>query len=119
MPLPWPRHIAILAAIHRRVRDRLARRPCWSDIFREVDEEFRRERLEQLWTRHRFTLIALAIVAVAGVGGWRGYQWWEAKKAAEAGAQFEAAVSLAAQGKYDEAVSGFGELRAAGTPGHP
>src|ERR1700746_1831359 len=118
MPLPWPRHIAILAAIHRRVRDRLARRPCVSDIFREVDEEVRRERLEQLWTRHRFTLIALAIVAGAGVGGGCGYQWWEEKKAAEAGAQFEAALALAEQGKHEEAEAAFGKIVAEGTSGY-
>ena len=81
-----------------------------TDIFHEVDEEVRRERLEQLWTRHRFSLIALAIVVVAGVGGWRGYQWWEAKKAAEAGAQFEAALALAEQGKHEEAEAAFGKI---------
>lgn len=89
-----------------------------SDIFREVDEEVRRERLEQLWKRHRFALIALAVVIVAGVGGWRGYQWWQAKKSAEAGAQFEAGLTLAEQGKHEDAEAAFGRIVADGTSGY-
>lgn len=89
-----------------------------SDIFREVDEEVRRERLERLWTRYRFVLIALATVIVVGVGGWRGYQWWQAKMAAEAGGQFEAALALAEQGKHEEAQAAFGKIVAEGTSGY-
>ena len=70
-----------------------------SDIFQEVDEEVRRERLMQLWKRYGNFVIAAAIVLVLGVGGWRGYQWWEAKKAAEAGGAFNSAVELLDTGK--------------------
>ena len=89
-----------------------------SDIFREVDEEVRREQFQRLWERYGNLIIALAILIVAGVGGWRAYQWWEAKKAAEAGSQFEAAISLAEQGKYDEAGAAFDKLGATGTAGY-
>ena len=44
-------------------------------------------------------LIAGCVLLVIAVGGWRAYNWYEAKKAAEAGAAFEAAVVLAEQGK--------------------
>jgi hypothetical protein len=89
-----------------------------SDIFREVDEDVRRERLQQLWDRYGNLLIVLAVLIVAGVAAWRGYQWWEAKKAAEAGAQFEAAVTLSEQGKHDEAEAGFEKLASSGTAGY-
>ena len=49
-----------------------------SDIFQEVDEEVRRERLMQLWKRYGNFVIAAAVIVVLGVGGWRGYQWWDA-----------------------------------------
>ncbi len=62
-----------------------------SDIFREVDEEVRREKLKQLWERHSNLIVALALLIVLGVGGWRGYDWWETRKSAESGAAFEAA----------------------------
>ena len=74
-----------------------------SDIFSEVDEEVRRERLQKLWERYGVYLIAACVLLVAVVGGWRGYEWYEAKKAAEAGASFEAAIALADQGKIGRA----------------
>ena len=70
-----------------------------SDIFNEVDEEVRRERLQALWKRYGNLILAILILAVAAVGGWRGYQYWEAKKAAAAGAAYDAAVTLADEGK--------------------
>jgi hypothetical protein len=86
-----------------------------SDIFREVDEEVRREQLKKLWDRYGFLVIALAVLIVAAVGGWRAYEWWEAKKAAEAGAAFEAAATLAEQGKHEEAEAAFARLTTGGT----
>lgn len=87
-----------------------------ADIFHEVDEEVRREQLKKLWDRYSIYLIALAILIVAGIGAWRGYEWWEAKKAAAAGAQFEAAVGLSEAGKHAEAEAAFNQV-AADAPG--
>lgn len=78
-----------------------------ADIFHEVDEEVRREQLKKLWDRYSIVLIAAAVLIVAGIGGWRGYEWWMAKRSAEAGAQFEAAMTLAEQGKHAEAEAAF------------
>jgi hypothetical protein len=89
-----------------------------SDIFQEVDEEVRRERLEQLWKRYGNLIIAVAIVILAGIGGWRGYEYWEQRKAAEAGAAFEAASSLADEGKHSEAEAAFAKLATEGTTGY-
>jgi hypothetical protein len=81
-----------------------------ADIFQEVDEEVRREQLKKLWQRYSHYLIAACILVLAGVGGWRGYNWWENKKAAEAGAAFEAAVTLSEQGKHQEAEAAFAKI---------
>ena len=81
-----------------------------ADIFHEVDEEVRREQLKKLWDRYNIVLIAAAILIVAGIGAWRGYEWYIAKKAAEAGAQFEAAVTLSEQGKQAEAEAAFAKV---------
>jgi hypothetical protein len=86
-----------------------------SDIFHEVDEEVRREQLKKLWERYGGLFIAALVLLVAGVGGWRGYEWWEAKKAAEAGAAFEAAAQLGEQGKHEEAEAAFAKVAAEGT----
>ena len=89
-----------------------------ADIFQEVDEEVRRERLLQLWQRYGNVLIALCILIVAAVGGWRGYEWWQNRKAAESGAAFENAVQLAEAGKHQEAEAAFAKLAADGSAGY-
>ena len=89
-----------------------------SDIFREIDEEVRRERLNKLWEQYGNVAIAVALLLVIGIGGWRLYQWWEARQAAEAGRQFEIAVQLSEQGKHDEAAAAFTKLAAEGTAGY-
>jgi hypothetical protein len=83
-----------------------------SDIFREVDEEVRREQLKQLWERYGTLLIAACVLLVVAVGGWRAYEWWEAQKAAEAGTAFLAATQLADEGKHKEAEEAFAKLAA-------
>jgi hypothetical protein len=74
-----------------------------TDIFQEVNEEVRREQLKKLWERYGGYLIAAGIMVVIGVGAWRGYEWWQAKQAAQSGAAFELATSdrKAAVAAYD------------------
>jgi hypothetical protein len=83
-----------------------------SELFDEVDEEVRREQLKKLWEQYSLYIIAAAILIVAAVGGWRGYQYLEAKKAAEAGDAFNKAVELSEQSKHAEAETAFADLAA-------
>ena len=89
-----------------------------SDIFHEVDEEVRREQLKKLWDRYGSYVVAAAFLLVAAVAAWRGYMWWEGKKAAESGAAFEAASTLAETGKRSEAEAAFAKIAADGTSGY-
>ncbi len=89
-----------------------------TDIFNEVDEEVRRERLKKLWERYGVHLIALCVLIVVGVGAWRGYEWWQGKQAAQSGAAFEQAVELAQAGKHQEAEAAFAKLANSGTAGY-
>ena len=86
-----------------------------SDIFHEVDEEVRREQLKKLWDRYGSLVIAACVLLVVAVGGWRAYEWWEAKKAAEAGTAFQAAITLAGENKNKEAEEAFAKLAGTGT----
>jgi hypothetical protein len=81
-----------------------------SELFNEVDEDLRREQLKRLWDKYSLLIIAVAILVVVGVGGWRGYSYIEAKKAAEAGAAFDRAADLADQNKHAEAEAAFTKL---------
>ena len=89
-----------------------------ADIFQEVDEEVRRERLNKLWQRYGSFVIAACVLVIAGVAAWRGYEYWLTKKAGESGAAFEAAVTLAEAGKHQEAEAAFAKLAADGTAGY-
>ena len=71
-----------------------------ADIFQEVDEEVRREQLQKLWERYGNFVIAALRSHRRRVGGWRGYEWWQAKKAAESGAAFEPRCRSPQAGKH-------------------
>jgi hypothetical protein len=81
-----------------------------ADIFHEVDEEVRRERLKKLWDRFGPYVLVVALLIVVGIGGWRAYEYWQLQKAAEASTQFEAAMALADAGKQAEAEAAFAKL---------
>jgi len=89
-----------------------------SDIFTEVDEEVRREQLKKLWDKYGNYAVAAAVLLVLAIGGWRGWEYMEAKKAAEAGAAYDAAADFAEQGKLPDAEAAFGKLATEGTPGY-
>jgi hypothetical protein len=89
-----------------------------SELFDEVDEDLRRDQLKKIWDKYSILIIAGAILIIASVGGWRGYQYFEAKKAAEAGAAFDAAVELAEQNKHAEAEAAFTKLAATAPSGY-
>ena len=53
-----------------------------SDIFREVDEDLRRDRLEMIWKRYGAAIVGAVLVIVAGTAGfvaWRNHQHAEAE----------------------------------------
>jgi hypothetical protein len=83
-----------------------------SDIFREVDEEVRREQLRKLWDRWGSYMVAAAILVVLAIAGWRAWEWWEMKKAQEAGAAFESALSLSQANKHEDAEAAFAKIAA-------
>jgi len=89
-----------------------------SDIFQEVDEEIRRERLRKLWEKWGNVLLAVALLIVVGIGGWRGWEWWQTKQAAKAGDEFEVALSLAEAGKHEEAETAFAAVAAKSPAGY-
>ena len=88
------------------------------DIFREVEEELRRERLKALWDKYGAWVLAGAVTIVAGVAGHQGWQYWSAQRAASSGAEYEAAVQLAEDGKSNESVVALEKLAESGPSGY-
>lgn len=81
-----------------------------SDIFREIDEELRRDNLLKLWSRYGRYLIALAVLMVVAAGGivaWRDHQLSERRAQS---ARYASALSLAREGKDAEAAKVFAAI---------
>jgi hypothetical protein len=87
-------------------------------LFREVDEEVRRQKLQDIWNRWGNTFIAVSVVVILVVAGYKGWQYWEQRQAERAARDYFAAVTLARQGKAEEASKKFAELAAASHEGY-
>ncbi len=81
-----------------------------TDIFHEIEEDLRRERLRRLWDRFGGLIIALVVLIVVGAAGWSGYTYWQNQRAEEAGNAFLQASVLMEEGKYAEAEAAFNTL---------
>jgi hypothetical protein len=66
-----------------------------SDLFREVDEEIRKDKAAELWAKHGTKLMLAATLIIAGVAGWQAYTRYEFGQRAALGAAFEAAMAEA------------------------
>jgi hypothetical protein len=89
-----------------------------SDIFREVDEDLRRDRLEQLWKRYGAWIIAAALLivgATAAFTAWREYQAYQARLE---GVAYTEAVGLAQAGQQEQAIDALAGIADGADDGH-
>jgi hypothetical protein len=87
-------------------------------FLREVQDEIRRDQLMKLWERFGIVAIVGVVLLFVGVGV---YKWNESSRIAseqKAGANFEAATRLAADGKGDEARKAFEAIAKNGPSGY-
>jgi hypothetical protein len=81
-----------------------------SDIFREIDDELRRDNLLKLWSRYGRYVIAVAVLAIVIAGGivaWRDHQ--DSERRAQ-GQRYSNALALAREGKDGDAAKLFAQL---------
>jgi hypothetical protein len=81
-----------------------------SEIFREIDEELRRDNLLKLWSRYGRYVIAgaaLLLLIAGGIAAWRAHQVSE--RLAQS-ARYSTALSLAREGKEADAARAFGDI---------
>jgi hypothetical protein len=87
-----------------------------SDIFKEVDEDVRRDKAAEFWKKYQNHVIAAAVIIVLATAGWRFYDNQRLQTAQAAGARFEAALDLGRTGKGAEAAVALSKI-AADAPG--
>lgn len=90
-----------------------------TDIFKEVEEDIRRDQLKKLWDQFGPWVIGLAILIVVVTAGYRGWIYWEQRQAEASGDRFIAATKLTADGKHDEAIAAYEALAANGSGAYP
>jgi hypothetical protein len=83
-------------------------------LFREVDEEVRQDEYKKVWDRFGNVFVALAVVCVALVAAWKGYEYYERTQSEAAAIVYQEAVKKAAEGKHEDALSALKAVKHAG-----
>jgi len=65
-----------------------------SDIFREVEEDVRREKAQRIWARYGTYIIAAGVLFFVGLGAWQVWQHFERQKTEAISAQYIAAQRI-------------------------
>ena len=89
-----------------------------ADIFREVDEDVRRERALKLWKRYGNYVAGLALLIVVATGGFVAWRDWDRKQAEAEAVRFQAAFELEAAGKDEQAAAAFALIARDGRAGY-
>lgn len=87
-------------------------------LFREVDEELRREQFAKLWQRYGTYIIALGALIILVVAGAKFMEGRRIAAANAAGAEYEAAATLLAEGKTEDAAKAFAAIVGSGPKGY-
>lgn len=94
-------------------------RSSMADIFNEIDEELRQEKLRKAWDRWGVLVIVFAAMIVLAVAAWRGWDHWQTNRAREQGDQFAAAEQLMKNGDQKAAEAAFLALSKNSSGGYP
>lgn len=89
-----------------------------ADIFREVDEEVRRDKALETWERYQSWFIAAGLLVIAATGAYRAYDYYRVKAEETAGMQYEAAVQTARAGNSAEAQAALEAVAKTGPDGY-
>ncbi len=81
-----------------------------TDLFREIEEDLRRDQVKELWEKYGIYVVGLALAIVLGAAvivGWRSYQQ---SRSEAASARYDELVAASATQKPEEVAKAFGEF---------
>ena len=88
------------------------------DLFKEVDEELREERLAKIWKRIGPYVIGILAGVVIITSAVIGYKEYDKTQRQNWGVQFSEAMNLAGEGNLDESIDLFEVLTEKTNPGY-
>jgi hypothetical protein len=89
-----------------------------ADIFREIDEEVRRDKAAAIWKKYGNVFVAIAVIAVLGVAGWQYWQHRQTQASQAVGARLEAALKSSRDGSGAETETILKEIAATAPAGY-
>jgi hypothetical protein len=90
-----------------------------ADIFREVDEDLRRESAERIWQKYGTYIVAAALLVIVATAAWVGWREWRESQLQADGARFAQALQSAEAGNVDPATATLDALAASGVASYP
>lgn len=87
------------------------------DIFREIDEDLRRDRLQEVWKRYGTYILTGAGVIIVATAGWVAWQEYQQRNNVATTAALHSAMSAARSGNTDAAIAAFAEVSQDGSTG--
>ena len=88
-------------------------------FFREVDQELRQDQAKALWDRYGPIAIGAAILIVLVTAAWVAFDYWVETRANRSGDAYSQALTLAREGKTEEAKAALEALEADGYGAYP
>src|SRR6478736_2805264 len=88
------------------------------DFFREVDEAVRQDRYKELWDKYGVYALAVALLIVASVAGFKVWSFWQERQAQAAGTDFSQAVTQLDGGDATKARTALNALAETGPAGY-
>jgi len=89
-----------------------------SDIFREIDDDIRRDQAIDVWKKYGPWFLVAGALIVAATGGYRFYTHYETQKAEAMGTRFQAALEASSAGKSDDAAKELNAIASEGGTGY-
>ncbi|WP_299347448.1 tetratricopeptide repeat protein [uncultured Maritalea sp.] len=89
------------------------------NVFREVDEELRNERMNKLWRQFGPFVIGVALVIILIVAGNEAWRWWQTSTANRGAEQFTAALELVENGDVAGGQSALQDVINSGSGQYP
>jgi hypothetical protein len=85
-----------------------------ADIFKEVDEELKRDKAHKFWEKYRFVIFGVAAAVVCVTAGYQTWTWWDERQRSARSDRYAAAIELIERGDAAAAAEALGALGAVG-----